>query len=167
MTDTLSSKIGNAIPTLKSKWWTALLVVSLMANLLIAGAIGGRFARGHEFGQPKGSNFVQLIPRKFLDDLDGPRRRELMTMLRDNRDEFKQMRVSANAAALELAAALENPNYDSAAVQSVIEKFSTGRESLAAKGSAVVIEIIAKLSAEERKNLAAAIRDRSAHDVKH
>ena len=138
-----------------------------MANLLIAGAIGGRFARGHEFGQPKGSNFVQLIPRKFLDDLDGPRRRELMTMLRDNRDEFKQMRVSANAAALELAAALENPNYDSAAVQSVIEKFSTGRESLAAKGSAVVIEIIAKLSAEERKNLAAAIRDRSAHDVKH
>lgn len=167
MTDTRSSKIANAIPALKSKWWTALLVVSLMANLLIAGAIGGRFARGHEFGQPKGSNFVQLIPRKFLDDLDGPRRRELMTMLRDNRDEFKQMRVSANAAALELAVALENPNYDSTAVQSVIEKFSTGRESLAAKGSAVVIDIIAKLSAEERKNLAAAIRDRSLHEVKH
>ena len=167
MTDTLSAKIGNAIPILKSKWWTALLVVSLMANLLIAGAIGGRFARGHEFGQPKGSNFVQLIPRKFLDDLDGPRRRELMTMLRDNRDEFKQMRASANVAALELATALENPNYNSAAVQSVIEKFSTGRESLAAKGSAVVIEIIAKLSAEERKNLAAAIRDRSMHEMKH
>ena len=167
MTDTLSSKISNAIPILKSKWWTALLVVSLMANLLIAGAIGGRFAGGHGMSDGKGSNFVQLIPRKFLYDLDGPRRRELMEMLRNNRDEFKQMRVSANAAALELATALENPNYDSAAVQSVIEKFSTGRESLAAKGSAVVIEIIAKLTPEERKNLAAAIRDRSAHEMKH
>ncbi len=167
MTDTFSSKISNAIPTLKSKWWTALLVVSLMVNLLIAGAIGGRFARGHEFGGAKGSNFVQLIPRKFLDELDGARRHELMQMLRDNRDEFKQMRASANAAALDLATALENPNYDSAAVQSVIEKFSTGRESLAAKGAVVVTDIIAKLSPEERKNLAAAIRDRSAHDVKH
>lgn len=167
MTDTLRSRISNAIPTLKSKWWTALLVLSLMANLLIAGAIGGRFARGHEFGQSKGSNFVQLIPRKFLDELDGPRRRELMGMLRDNRDGFKQMRASANAAALELAAALENPNYDSAAVEAVIEKFSTGRESLAAKGSGVVTEIIAKLTASERKSLAAAIRDRSAKELKH
>lgn len=167
MTDTLKSKISTAIPVLKSKWWTALLVVSLMANLLIAGAIGGRFARGHEMAGGKGSNFVQLIPRKFLEELDGPRRRELMQMLRDNRDAFKQMRASANAAALELATALENPNYDSAAVQAVIEKFSTGRESLAAKGAAVVTDIIAKLTPDERKNLAAAIRDRSAHEVKN
>ena len=167
MTDTLSSKISNAIPTLKSKWWTALLVVSLMVNLLIAGAIVGRFAGGHQMGDGRGSNFVQLIPRKFLDDLDGPRRRELMEMLRNNRDEFKQMRASANVAALELATVLENPNYDAAAVQAVIDKFSTGRESLAAKGAVVVNEIIAKLTPEERKNLAAAIRDRSAHEMKH
>ena len=167
MTDTLKNKISTAVPILKSKWWTALLVLSLMANLVIAGAIGGRFAGGHGFGEGKGSNFVQLIPRKFLDDLDGPRRHDLMQMLRDNRDEFKQMRASANAAALELATALENPIYDSASVQAVIEKFSTGRESLAAKGAAVVTDIIAKLSPEERKNLAAAIRDRSMHELKH
>ena len=164
MTET-NNKIISAIPALKSKWWTVILVLSLMANLLIAGAIGARFTRGHEMGGGKGSNFVQLIPRKFLDELSSSRRHELMSILRGNRGEFRNMRASANAAALELAIALEKPNYDSAAVQTVIDKFSTGRESLAAKAGAVVTDIIAKLTAEERMKLAAAIRDRSAREV--
>lgn len=167
MTDTRITTISNAIPQLKSKWWTVILVLSLMVNLLIAGAIAGRFAMGREFGGPKGSSFVQLIPRKFIDELSFARRRELMDALRDNRDEFKQMRAAANAAALELAAVLESPTYDNAAVQAIIERFATSRESLAAKGSAIVTDIISKLTAEERKNLAAAIRDRSDHEMKH
>ena len=161
MTETRTSKIINAVPLLKSRWWTAILVLSLMANLLIVGAIGGRFAKGHNFGGAYGSNFVQLIPRKFFEDLNHQRRRELMMMLRDNRGEFKQMRATANAAALELATALESPDYNAAAIQAVIDKFATGRESLAAKGGSVVVDIIAKLTPEERKALAAAIRDRS------
>ena len=168
MTDTsFINKATNAIPVLKSKWWTLILVLSLMANLLIAGAIGGRFMHGREFDDRNGSNFVQLIPRKFLEGLSGPRRHELVDLLRDNRDGFKQMRASANAAALELAQALENPSYDNASVQAVIDKFATGRESLAAKGGSVVMDIIAKLTADERKALAASIRDRSQHEVRH
>ena len=102
----------------------------------------------------------QLV-RKVVFQLD----HELMSILRGNRGEFRNMRASANAAALELAIALEKPIYDSAAVQTVIDKFSTGRESLAAKAGAVVTDIIAKLTAEERMKLAAAIRDRSAREV--
>ena len=43
-----------------------------------------------------------------------------------------------------------------------IDAFTTGSESLAAGGGTVVMEIISKLSPEERKLLAVSIRDRAA-----
>jgi uncharacterized membrane protein len=150
----------------KSKWLKALLISSLMANLLVAGAVVGHVIKGKRFGEPNRENFVQLIPRKFFKDLSISRRHELMQILRANRDDFKNTRQQSAAAAIELATALENPTYDSAAVKAVVDKFATGRESLAGKGGAVVFDVINKLSPEERQQLAASIRDRGNHDWK-
>jgi uncharacterized membrane protein len=166
MSDTTLTKLQNAVPVLRSKWWTFILVLSLMANLLVAGAVIGRNMHMKEFGGPMKANFVQLIPRKFFDQLPDPRRKELMKMLRDNRDEFKTMREESSKAALDLASALESQTYDAASVKALIEKFTTGRESLAGKAGAVVIEIIDKLTPQERSLLSASIRERNAHGWK-
>jgi uncharacterized membrane protein len=166
MTDTPITLVEKPTPPSRSKWWKLLLIISLMANLLVAGAAVGHFFKGRHFGEPMQQNFVQLIPRKFFDDLSNDRRRELMQVLRENRDDFKNMRQKSGAAALQLATALESPTYDSAAIRGVIDDFSTGRESLAGKAGAIVFEVINKLTPEERKQLAASIRDRSAHDWK-
>ena len=166
MSDSALSKLQNAVPTLRSKWWVVLLVLSLMLNLTVAGALFGRAFHGKQFGGQGKDNFVQLIPRTFFETLPDARRKELLQILRDNRDEFKAMRDASAAAALELATALENPTYDATAVKTIIDKFATGRESLAGKGGAVVENIISKLTPAERALLAAAIKDRAARGWK-
>jgi uncharacterized membrane protein len=166
MSDTPFTKMQNAVPVLRSKWWTVLLVLSLMANLLIAGAIVGRIIHMREFGGSMKGSVVQLIPRTFFKQLPDARQKELLTMLRENRDEFKTMREASSEAALDLATALENQTYDAAAVKASIEKFVAGRETMATKASALVIDFVDKLTPAEKKLLADAIRDRSARGRK-
>lgn len=166
MTNTTQLKVSDAIPSLQSKWWTALLGLSLMGNLLVVGAIGGHFLGGREFDGPGKKDVVQLIPRKFFDELSASRRRELLNTLRGSHDEFKTMRANSAAAALELASVLENKIFDGASVKTVVDKFATGRESMAGKASAVVVDIIDRLTPDERTKLAAAIRERNSRGWK-
>ncbi len=155
--------VKNAIPHLRSRWWTVLLVVSLGANLLIAGMVAGRILNGPPNGfAPQG--FGQLVPRKFFADLPRERRQELLSILRDNREEFKAMRDQAQATALKLADLLDDPNYDSVKAKAVIAEFTTGANSLATRGGAVSIALLDKLTADERILLANEIRDRAAHE---
>ncbi len=161
MSDSVSAKIQDTVPVLRSKWWTALLVASLMVNLLVAGAAISLSIRMKEFGFPMKGNLVQLIPRKFFDKLPDARRKTLIHVLRNSRDDFKSMRAASAVAALELASVLESPAYDAAAVKAVVDKFATDRESLAGKASAAVVDIIEKLEPAERTLLAATIRERN------
>jgi uncharacterized membrane protein len=164
MSEPILNEVQNTKWLSRSKMLTTLCVVSLMANLIVAGAIGSHFIRGKGFGGPMQQNFVQLIPRKFFDGLPNTRRHELMQFIHDNREDFKKLRQQSATTANALAAALENPNYDAAVVKSVIDEFATGRESLAAKAGDVVITIVEKLTPAERVRLAGDIRDRAVHD---
>lgn len=166
MTNSPFTRLKNAVPTLQSKWWTALLVASLMANLLVAGLVAGRLMGGHGMRGKMQQSFIQIIPRQFLEALPQSRRHELMQALRGNRDDFSSMQKNSAAAALELATALESPTYDTASVKAVIDKFATGRESLSMKAGDVVLQIIEKLSPDERAQLARSIRERNAQDWK-
>jgi uncharacterized membrane protein len=150
--------LKNRLPSLRSRWWTALLGLSLMVNLLLAGAIGGSFFNHHKRGDFLQQGFVQLVPRKFMMELPADRRKELMQVLREGHVEFKSLRKASQEIAVKLADALDN--YDEANVKSVIANFTTGSESIAAHGGAVVADLIAKLTPEERKLLAADIRER-------
>ncbi len=164
MSDRISpTLVRNGIPTLRSRWWTALLVVSLGINLLIAGVVAGRALNGPPWGSaPQG--FGQLVPRKFFDDLPRQRRDELMGVIRDNRDEFKTMRQQAQATALKLADVLEETNYDPEKAKAVIADFTTSANSLASRGGAVSLALLEKLTAEERILLAGEIRERATHE---
>lgn len=147
------------LPQLRSRWWTVLLGLSLMLNLLVGGIIAGaRFSEGRD--RLVGASYVQLIPRKFFRDISGERRSLLMQIVRDNRDDLRTLRAASESTSLKLAEALEKENFSIDDVRQSVTAFSTGTESLAARGGDVVVKIVSQLTAEERKLLAAAIRDR-------
>lgn len=149
------------LPRLTSRWWTVLLGLSLMVNLLVAGmALGHRFAERRD-ERLTGASYIQLIPRGFLAGLAPDRRKELMDIVRQNRDGLRDLRRTSEAVAPKLADALVAEPFDLAVVKSTVDGFTTGSESLAARGGAIVTEIVSRLTPEERQALAQAIRDRA------
>ena len=151
------------IPEMRSPWWAALLAASLMANLVVGGvAIGAKF-KGGRWQMALMENRAQLIPRKFIAELPGERRRELMAMFKAKKDQMMQNRAAADAISLKFADILEQPELDQTKIKAVVDDFSSGTSSLAAQGDTLILDIVAKLNPDERKKLAADIRDRASH----
>ena len=151
------------LPELRSPWWSALLVLSLMVNLLVAGAaIGFRFHGGRGSGRFL-ENSDQLLPREFFADLPHERRREFMDMLRGKNDIYRKNRDASDRASLNFADALDQTDFDQAKAKSIVDEVKSGPNSFAFQSEALVIDIVNKLSQDERKSLAAAIRDRVPH----
>jgi uncharacterized membrane protein len=148
------------LPELRSRWWTALLGLSLMANLLIIGLAAGAFWKGGRDARLAGTSYVQLVPRSFFRDISPERRDVLMQIVRGHRDDLRDLRKTADGASLKLADALEKDPFVLDDVRKTVSEFSTGTESLAAKGGDIVMQIVTQLSPEERKLLATAIRER-------
>ena len=158
-----TSTLRRLLPELRSPWWAVLLILSLMANLLIAGAaIGFKFHGGRGPGG-FAQNSEQLLPRKFLADLPHERRREFMDLLRGKNDDFMQNRILADATSLKFADALDQPIFDQVKIKLIVDEITSGPNSFSAQSEALVIEITNKLTPEERKALARAIRERVAH----
>jgi uncharacterized membrane protein len=163
MTDVNQTKIARSwLPHLRSKWWTALLGLSLMLNLLVGGVLLGGFFGKHRMERLAGVSYVQLIPQNFFRGLPSDRRQQLMQIVKDNRDALRDLRNQSEASALKLAEVLEQPAFSIEEVQKTVTAFSTGTESLAARGGDVVVRIVSQLTPEERKVLAQAIREREA-----
>lgn len=155
------SEKRSILPQLRSRWWTLLLILSLMANFLVIGlALGFRYE-----GRPDrmfGPSYVQLIPRDFLRQLPRERRMELMQIVHDRLHDLRRLRASSQSASLQLADALEKPDATEADIKAAIDAFTTGSGSLAAGGGAIALEMVEKLTPDERKLLAQSIRDRAA-----
>ena len=152
------------LPELRSPWWAALLVLSLMANFLVGGvAVGAKLHGGGAWQMAFLNNRAQLLPRKFFAELPRDRRRELMDVLKAKKDQFMQSREAADAVTLKFADLLEQPTIDPAQAKAVVDEFTSGKNSIAAQSEAVILDIVAKLSTDERKKLAADIHDHAAH----
>ena len=151
---------GGWLPQLRSRWWTLLLGLSLMLNLLVGGVIVGGAFGPHRAERLAGASYVQLIPRNFFRSLSRERRDELMQIVKDNRDDLRGLRDAYESNSLKLADALEKDSFSIDDVRSTVTAFSTGTESLAARGGDVVVKIVSQLTPEERKQLAQSIRQR-------
>jgi uncharacterized membrane protein len=139
-------------------WLKLALVMSLAVNLLF---IGGGIARLVTHGPPERMSNIsqmQLIPRKFLGDLDRARRTELMKVFREFAPSFRDGRKATRDEVINLAAALEAEPYDAARVKTVIEMFSAQSSALIGSGGKAALTLIDKLTPEERKLLARHIR---------
>ena len=160
MTDTPAP--SQEVPRRAVRWWMVLLVVSLAANLLVAGALAVRFFAPERYERFTGSGYSPLIPRRFFGDLSAERRKELGDLLRQNRTRFRGDFAEMRKVAGEIADALEKDPYDEVAVIDAIRHHAEIAGGMVQRGSDVTIEMVRKLRPEERALLAERIRERAA-----
>jgi len=164
MSDNATTTKSRYWPSQGSRWWTALLIASLALNLFIGAAIATRF---FTHGGPErfiGASYTQLIPRGFFAEMPRDRRRVLLDILLQYRKDFRAEREGTEAVAARLADALVSEPYEVEKVKLVVGEFAAQSGKLAARGGDAALDIIGRLSPEERKVLAAAIRDRASRN---
>lgn len=141
-------------------WTMFLLVLSLALNLLIAGAAGMRYFYPERLERWSGASFTQLLPRRFLSDLPQERRREFLDLLKSRREVFRDSRAGMRDVALRFAEALERNPYDQAQATQAIEDFTRLSTQMVDSGTLVTLQIVQKLTPEERLQLAQHVRER-------
>ncbi len=141
-------------------WTMFLLVASLAVNLLIAGAAGMRYFYPERLDRWSGASFTQLLPRQFLTGLSQERRREFLDLLKSRRQVFRDSRTGMRDVALRFAEALERNPYDEAKVTAAVQDFTKLSNDMVDSGTEVTVQIVQKLTPEERIQLAQAVRDR-------
>jgi Heavy-metal resistance len=134
LTPPTSSPRRSWLPKLKSRWWTMLLGVSLMLNLLVGGMIVGRLSGHGDVERLAGVSYVQLIPRRFLQELPHDRRKEMMEIIRQNRPDLRNLREASEASSVKLADVLDKDAFSLDEVRATIREFSTGTESPCGQG---------------------------------
>ena len=154
------------LPDPGHSFWRICLLASLMINIGIAGALlGGVFKHRPDEGR-QAVNYGQFVPRKFFFDVAPDRRKVLADVFRSRRSDFEQMRLKTGEQAEQIAAALSDPNYDSAKTNALVDGFTIGPESLGGKGGAVLKSFYGMLTAQERAILAQDIRTKLKHESK-
>jgi len=152
---------GNAALRL-SRGWQVILVVSLAFNVLVGAAVASRYFVKERIERVTGAGYIQLVPRKFLADLPRERRRQLLAVFGEFRDEFRDGRKAARETAAKLADVLEAEPYDAAAVQAVAGEFAQSGRGLIDHGVEAAVQFVGKLTSDERRQLALRIRERAA-----
>jgi uncharacterized membrane protein len=139
-------------------WLKIILVASLALNLLLVGGAAARFFIHGPPGHTAGFGDPQMIPRRFLSDLDSARRAELLSVFKDFRREFRDGRKRGREQMGKLASALEADPFDESAVKNAVGSFTDGGAALMRHGADAALVFIGKLTPDERKLLAKHIR---------
>ena len=155
------SETAPAAPGKRWPWWYVVLTASLALNLLFGG-----FAVSWYFFHPVSArtasmSFLNLVPPKFFADLDRTRREELVGTVRASREKFRTGRQASRKLAEDVAGALETTPYDEARLRAALDSFTRNGTDLIAIGGQAALDLIARLSPEERVKLAQRIRDRA------
>jgi hypothetical protein len=141
-------------------WTMFLLVASLAVNLVIGAAAGMRYFYPERLERWSGASFTQLLPRRFLSDLPENRRREFLDLLKSRREVFRESRAGMREVALRFAEALERNPYNEAEATQAIQDFTKLSTQMVDSGTLVTLQIVQKLTPEERVQLAQQVRDR-------
>ena len=148
----------------RTRWLMPLLVASLAFNLVIVGiGVSGQFWPGHHERRSSHSS-ADLMPRSFFRELGDQRRDELVEVFRSRKTEWREERRSLRDAAAVLADALERELFDPQLAQLAIADHAGRSHRLIDIGAAAAEDLVGRLTAEERRDLAQAIRDRLEQD---
>ena len=151
------------LPDTSHGFWRICLLASLMVNLIVLGSLLGHNYRRNPMDRMSAANYMQFVPPRFFAELPRDRRKELGEAFRSNKPDFEKLRQQSVGNAEKVAAELVKPDFDAARIATLIDGFTTGPDSVAAKGGAVLKDFYAKLTADERALLAEAITDRAEH----
>jgi uncharacterized membrane protein len=145
-------------PARRWNWLKIALIASLAINLLFGGAAVARFVAGDTPVRFAMLSQVQLVPRKFLGELDGERRRALLDVIRPYNKTFREGRRTVRAEIVGIAEALEAEPYDPARVTAAVNRFSAESVSLVTEGGRAALDMFAELDPSERRLLAKHLR---------
>ena len=149
------------LPDTSHGLWRLCLLASLMINVIILGVLLGQHYRSNPMDRPGAANYMQYVPQRFFAELPRERRRELGLAFRASKVDLEKARLLSTGNAEKIAAELVKSDFDASRIAALIDSFTTGPESVAAKGGTVLKDFYAKLSPDERALLAKAIEDRS------
>lgn len=144
-----------------------LLVASLAVNLLFVGFLIGRGARS--FGPPpppRGEAANPLHPRALMEALEPRERRAAFRALRRTGTRLLPLSGEARDSRLALAAVLRAEPFDPEAARAALARVRDADNALHEAGQAAVVELLGRLSAQERANIASEIEG-ALHDHPH
>ncbi len=150
------------LPDTSHGFWRICLLASLMINLVVLGLLLGHRFNRNPMDHAGAANYAQFVPPRFFAELPGDRRKELVGAFRANKQDFDKLRQLSMGNSQKVAVELAKPDFDINSVNTMIDSFTTGPDSVAAKGGTVLKEFYAKLTPDERKLLAKSIGDRAA-----
>lgn len=148
---------------LRVNWKNILLVASLAGNLLIIGMVGAHsfLDRPGHGGRIQAAGWSPLLPRGFFMELPRERRLELTQGLKSHANLFREGRGSVRRNAVLVADALIADPFDAAGLRAAVDGFSGEGKRMIDEGSRVALAMMEKLSPDERRLLAEAIRRRA------
>ncbi|MFT3989760.1 periplasmic heavy metal sensor [Aestuariivirga sp.] len=149
-------------PPRKASLWHWVLVISLALNLLLVAAGVTRFVMGPPPMQRMSQgSYLRMIPRHFLFGLDRTRRDQVLDMLKAYKDQFRDGQAAARQAVDKLASTLEAEPYSETDMRAAMDDLDRNGAAQVQLATDATREFILKLTPEERKQLADAMRKRA------
>lgn len=151
------------LPVRKRRWsWLwIVLIISLAFNLAVLGALVAHQIWGGKHGHFRGPGYTQLVPRGFFWHLERERRKELLTGLKDARQEFKDMRKDLRDNGRAIADALKAEPFDPQKLETAMQGYEAASGNMITRGGVIARDLFAKLTAEERELMAKHIERRT------
>lgn len=138
------------------RWLAAGLVLSVSLNLLIVGFAATRAYShwGKRWSGQTSIGHVMREGRRFVRGLPRERRRELIAIVKSRRSEFHADKAKVREAVRMFATALKQTSYEVTQVEEALNLLQGEADTMFTKGRSVTLEVIAALSAEERRAFA-------------
>ena len=142
------------------RWMKVLLIVSLMLNAVVAGAIGAWAWKMNKHGS--GYHAMHALGvHAFLRKLPRERRSELREKFRKIRGELRKHGHSLSEPVRNFATALAAENYERSKVEEAVRSFRKSHEERAATRERYILELVDALKPEERRMLGEKILKRA------
>jgi len=134
------------------RWAGPLLLVSLMANLLVVGALGGSYFAGHRFG-PLAFAPIDRGLMGYLRTLPDARRSAILSDIEQSRSRFHAELHKVREARKSALSALAAEPFDEAALKSAMAGANAAESELQTISNAIFITVASRLTPEERRGL--------------
>lgn len=133
------------------RWVLGVLLVSLMANMIIVGAVAGRIWLHHGghgwFERHRHGEGM----RSFLREVPEPRRAELKEMIQANRALVREDRNKVRELRKAVREAMLREPFDKTAVVTALGEVTSARQELATRFTTDLVQILERMSPAERK----------------
>ena len=144
------------------RWIVGILLLSLMTNMLVAGVVGGRIL-AHRHGHDDHRHGM----RNFLDKLPQARREELGKLVKSWREAVHVGRRNIRQLRRDVRETMMREPFDKAAFDAALARMTSARLSVKEQSSADFAELVARMTADERKTFASQVLQKRKKHRRH